>query len=180
MAQCSTGDTSNDPANLFLNPACTCQIINTCDSDGQLTIYLNLSKPALVNQYLTGLRSALAVKDMTCGALPFGPAPNNYSLGRTCKSDSDCNTNFPKCTPGVSCYCCANLKVPCDSNSDCQAFEKDSLCGCVAGGAGYCGPYFEVKSGKPVLYDVTIGSYPPSIQVSDVIHQVYWAMWRDV
>jgi hypothetical protein len=169
IVQCSTGDISNDPANQYLNPACTCQIINTCESDGQLTIYLNLSasKRTLVNQYVTGLRSALSVKDMTCGALPFGNAPNNYSLGRVCKSDADCNNvkTFPKCSPGISCFCCANLSIPCQTNNDCQSFEKDSLCGCVPGGTGNCGPYFDVKTGKVVLYDVNIGSYPPTIQV---------------
>ena len=161
--QCSTGDTSNDPSNVYLNANCICQILDTCNTDGQLTIYLNISKQTLVSQYTTGLRAALASMDNTCGALPFGPAPNNYSLGRRCSSDSDCQ--FPKCVPGSTCFCCANMNVLCSTNSDCQEYEKDSYCGCVLGGTGICGPYSNVLTGQPVLYDIYIGSYPPTIQV---------------
>lgn len=127
-------------------------------------MYLNLSKPALVDQYAVGLRASLAVKDMTCGALPFGTAPNNFSLGMVCRSDSDCA--FPKCSPGSSCYCCANISILCSADSDCQTYEKDSLCGCVPGGTGICGPYFDILTEDPVLYNIHIGSYPAAIQVN--------------
>ena len=101
--------------------------------------------------------------DTTCGALPFGPAPNNYSLGLHCSTDSNCQ--FAKCVPAITCFCCANISILCSSNSDCQQYEKDSYCGCVLGGTGICGPYFDVLTGNPVVYDIFTGSYPPRVQV---------------
>jgi hypothetical protein len=166
LSQCSTGDTSDEPSNKFLNPTCICQLINTCNTDGQLTIYLNRSKKIGVEAYTAGLRSALAKMDMSCGAMPVGPNPNNFSLGKRCSNDMDCGpSRFPKCERGSSCRCCANINITCSEHSDCHGYEKDSFCGCTIGGTGICGPFFDVITGKPVLYDMSIGSYPRNIQV---------------
>jgi hypothetical protein len=104
--------------------------------------------------------------DMSCGAMPVGPFPNNFSLGKRCSNDVDCSSAiFPKCKPGSSCRCCANINITCNEHSECHGYEKDSFCGCTIGGTGICGPFFDLNTGDPVLYDMSIGSYPRNIQV---------------
>ena len=177
--QCSTGDTSSSSANFYLNRNCICQLINTCATDGQLTLYLNRSKPTLVAQYTTRLRAGLSSLDMTCGALPFGRFPNNWTLGKTCSADVDCIDNkLPKCEKGKSCRCCSNMNALCSDDSDCYQFEKNSLCGCVREGNGVCGPYKDLNM-VPVYYDETIGAYPPSIKVCNTFRFTFYCSASD-
>lgn len=57
------------------------------------------------------------------------------------------------------------MNITCSEHSDCHVYEKDSFCGCTVGGTGICGPYLDVNTGNPVVYDMSIGSYPRNIQV---------------
>mmetsp|Transcript_60899 Transcript_60899/g.163020 ORF Transcript_60899/g.163020 Transcript_60899/m.163020 type:complete len:2559 (+) Transcript_60899:1883-9559(+) len=167
--QCSTGDTSTTTENtVYLNPGCLCLLIDSCATDGQLTFYLNRSKQILVNSYMDGVRKALLVLDRSCGGLPVGASPNNFSLGKVCNVDNDCSaSSFPKCDPTKgSCFCCANINAQCSTDSDCQQYATNSYCGCVRdpSGQGICGPYFDAKTNAPVNYDPILASYPANIQ----------------
>ena len=154
---CATGDTRDK----LLNPNCRCGIINRCGSDKYIVLYLNRSK--VFSPYRAALKSVLISNDKTCGGLPFGPLPNNYTFGKACSSSMDCTADrLPRCgSPERPCFCCANISVACSSDDECTGFEKDSFCGCRTDtqGHGVCGPYFS-SSGQPVLFDKKILGYP--------------------
>ena len=145
---CATGDSTNK----LENPNCRCGIINRCGTDKYLVLYLNRSKD--FTPYRNALKNVLVATDKTCGGLPVGPNPNNYTLGKACSTSRDCSeARLPRCGGADRpCFCCANLSMPCSSADDCHAVEKDSLCGCSFDphGQGQCGPY-KTPAGQPVL-----------------------------
>ena len=115
------------------NINCSCIFQSTCSQDGKILIFLNRTNNAAVQQYFQQLTSSLAVYRMTCGAMPVYRGLN-FSLGKPCSVDADCNSvNFPKCVPGVSCRCCANITAICSTNADCQIYQSASMCGCQRG-----------------------------------------------
>ncbi len=156
-ADCTTGDTTNK----IENPNCMCSEINLCGTDKYLVLYLNRSKDFA--DFRSSLKEAVVGADRTCGGLPVGPDPNNYTLGKACTTSRDCSTAaLPRCgSPDYPCFCCANLSMTCSSGDDCREVEKDSFCGCRpdAQGQGVCGPYFDT-GGRPVLFDASIPGYP--------------------
>ena len=160
-ADCTTGDTSNK----IENPNCLCNEINLCGTDKYLVLYLNRSKD--FTAFRSYLKRAVVSADKTCGGLPVGPKPNNYTLGSACSTSRDCSLQvLPRCgSPDYPCYCCANLSMACSSADDCRHVEKDSFCGCRADprGQGVCGPYFD-EGGDAVLFDASIPGYPRTAQ----------------
>jgi len=113
---------------------CTCVFENTCNQDGKILLYLNRSNNNLaVQQYFQQITSSFAVYRMTCGAMPTYRGLN-FSLGKPCSSDADCNQKkFKKCVPGISCRCCSNITAICTVNADCQQYQSGSMCGCERG-----------------------------------------------
>jgi len=110
-------------------PSCTCQVDNACAKNGDIFLYLNRSQPE-AEMYLDELMKALATFDATCGGLPYFGAPTlQMSYGKKCLSDTDCipplspgAPGLRQCTPGVDCFCCANVSLVCSSDDDCSDF----------------------------------------------------------
>jgi hypothetical protein len=116
-------------------PPCACRMQDTCKSDGKFLLFLNRSKPGH-QEYLDELAATIADSMKTCGAMPLAKKnfPFNFSFGKPCTTNSSCQDDeFPKCVPGVSCKCCANISITCSANSDCSMYEAGSLCGCRPG-----------------------------------------------
>jgi hypothetical protein len=127
----SCEDDPNDPT----KPPCQCRVQDTCDSDGRILLFLNRSKPGH-QEYLEELRTTISETLKTCGALPLSrkPYPYNFSYGKPCTTNATCQDDvFPKCVPGVTCKCCANISVTCSANSECAQYEAGSFCGCKQG-----------------------------------------------
>jgi len=128
-------------------PGCNCYVDGSCRSlNGKIVLHLDRSRPILpFRDAITGL---LDSTDKTCAGLPIYPTPNNFTVGKKCVNDGDCADNvLPKCIPGLTCACCANISFVCSDNSECSSFDSGSLCGCVKGGGGICGPYFRMSEG---------------------------------
>jgi len=161
-SECTTGVRSD----VIGNPNCRCNVINNCATDGYIVIYLNRSKD--FSAYKQSLKNAVSSKDLTCGGLPVGLVPNNYSLGIPCATSQDCAETKLGGFCGSSskpCYCCSNITHRCSADSDCAAFAADSYCGCVPGvaGNGICGPYYTV-GGQLLVYNKASGGYPALTQ----------------
>ena len=125
---------------------CRCFKDGSCSSvGGKIVLHLNRSRAIL--PFRDALTSLLDSRDRTCGGMPVYPPPNNFTTGKRCSNDKVC-LEMPKCTPGVTCACCANISFICSDNSDCGGFDSGSICGCVPGGDGTCGPYY-LKSAGP-------------------------------
>ncbi len=142
-------------------PGCKCFKDGACDSvNGKIVLHLNRSRAIL--PFVKALTSLLDARDQTCGGLPVYPAPNNFTVGMKCSNDKVC-VEMPKCIPGVTCACCANVSFICNDNSDCSVFDSGSLCGCVKGGNGRCGPYFlqSDPGGEPVTDLISPGVGKP-------------------
>ena len=128
-------------------PECKCFKNGKCDSvNGKIVLHLNRSRPILA--FRDALTALLDSSDRTCGGMPIYPKPNNFTTGRKCQDDQVCSDEeLPKCVPGVTCACCANVSFICSSNLDCSTLDSGSLCGCVKGGDGTCGPYWRKSEG---------------------------------
>ena len=124
---------------------CTCFEDGRCDSDnGKIVLHLNRSRG--ISSFIQTMTHLLDLTNRTCGGMPVYPSPNNFTIGRPCENDKIC-TEMPKCTPGVTCHCCANISHICSSNDDCSHFDAGSFCGCVSGGNGLCGPFWLKANG---------------------------------
>mmetsp|Transcript_58524 Transcript_58524/g.122278 ORF Transcript_58524/g.122278 Transcript_58524/m.122278 type:complete len:2330 (-) Transcript_58524:792-7781(-) len=117
----------------------------TATGQGGIVLFLEAGGP-LLDPWRLALTEAVRHSDMTCGGLPYFPAPNAFTQGQPCERDADCAA-LVVCTPGVTCACCANISAVCSRNADCDRFEAGSLCGCTEGGLGYCGPYCSRATG---------------------------------
>ena len=131
-----------------VEPGCNCFIDGRCTStNGKITLHLDRSRAIL--PFRDALTVLLDGRDRTCGGMPIYPFPNNFTTGKKCQDDQVCSADeLPKCVPGVTCACCANVSFICTDSSDCSGFDSGSLCGCVKGGDGTCGPYW-LKSEGP-------------------------------
>ena len=98
-SECTTGDI----ANKLENPNCRCGIINRCGTDKYLVMYLNRSKD--FSAFRSYLKKAVIESDKSCGGLPVGPMPNNYTFG-----PSLCAT---AASQRLICVCCFVSIVPC-------------------------------------------------------------------
>jgi hypothetical protein len=119
---------------------CTCLILNDCSGTGDILLYLNTSKEQRGGiggrlKYIALLYDVLPLQDATCGGMPFFVSPNDFSWGKRCRDNMDCQP--PKmqerCIPGVTCRCCADLNLVCDADDDCKAFSPYGTCGCTPG-----------------------------------------------
>eukprot|EP00960_Hanusia_phi_P034524 751133-Hanusia_phi.AAC.6 len=137
--QCLTG----------LESSCLCRIDNLSNSESYVTLYLNTSKQLMFKDSAGSMRAwgdvladVLANKNKTCGGLPFFAAPNEFSYGIPCKTDSDCSL-IDTCIAGQTCRCCADLGTVCSSHTDCNSISPGSLCGCMGDqlATGLCGKY---------------------------------------
>jgi len=137
---------SNCPTGV--EPGCNCFVDGSCKSvNGKISLHLNRSRAII--PFRDAITSLLDSRDKTCAGMSIYPAPNNFTVGKKCVNDGDCDDNvLPKCIPGVTCACCANVSFVCSDNIECSELDSGSLCGCVKGGNGVCGPYF-LKSEGP-------------------------------
>jgi hypothetical protein len=74
-SDCTTGD-MNDK---LQNPNCRCGVIDLCGNDKYLVLYMNRSLDS--RTYREYLKQAIVSSDKSCGGLPIGPKPNNYTFG---------------------------------------------------------------------------------------------------
>ena len=74
-SECTTGDITKK----LQNPNCRCGVINRCGTDKYLVLYLNRSKD--FSSFRSYLKKAVIGSDKSCGGLPVGPMPNNYTFG---------------------------------------------------------------------------------------------------
>jgi len=108
---------------------CQCQVDNACAKDSDISLYLNRSAPQ-VETYIDELVKALDTFDATCGGLPhFGAQSLKMSYGKPCRTDTECRPplspgapGLRQCTPGVDCFCCANVSMVCNVDDDCSDF----------------------------------------------------------
>ena len=149
---------------------CQCLLdprIGGCSStSGSVVLHLNRSRAF-------GTFRDLAIKlidekDKTCGGMAFYPNPNNFTVGKKCSNDGDCQESLePMCEPGVTCACCANISFICTVHKDCDRFDGGSLCGCVRGGPsleGTCGPYRTVLDGRTTTDLINPGRNQPELR----------------
>ena len=90
-------------------------------------LYLNRSKD--FSLYRSSLKAAIVKSDKTCGGLPVGPMPNNYTYGHQCSSSHDCSPAvLPRCgSPDRPCFCCANISVMCSTTGASTIFLDIAL-----------------------------------------------------
>jgi hypothetical protein len=110
---------------------CICLLDNDCKSTGATYVmYMNTTKRW--ETWINVIEEAVMQTDKTCGGAPIYPAPNNFTTGLKCETDEDCDaTNLETCTPGVDCFCCANMSHVCSVDLDCNDFDAQSSCGCT-------------------------------------------------
>jgi hypothetical protein len=99
--------------------------------DGDINLYFNRSNPK-VDQYIDDLFQAFSQYDATCGGLPYYASSTlEMSYGKKCTADSECLPPLLNpCTPGVDCFCCANVSLVCSSSADCSRWAPHATCGC--------------------------------------------------
>lgn len=110
---------------------CTCLLDNDCKSTGATYVmYMDTTKRW--ETWIKVIEEAVMQTDKTCGGAPIYPAPNNFTTGLKCETDEDCDaTKLKTCTPGVDCFCCANISHVCTVDLDCNGFDAQSSCGCT-------------------------------------------------
>ncbi|EKX42955.1 hypothetical protein GUITHDRAFT_140819 [Guillardia theta CCMP2712] len=134
---------------------CQCLLDDAACSKGTaILMYINRTKLERALLYLDLLYAAVETQDMTCGGMPVYSATssvvgggtgflsaNPFTVGKKCTSNQDCvPPQLRGCTPGVDCFCCANITHPCSSSADCNSFSLiHNLCGCQQGLVPACG-----------------------------------------